>query len=162
AKGVKPAGEFVIPTAQFDEPSGSVYFASTSSTEVAFEVEELRGSLFTHDVVDGLYGAADANKDGLVTVDELYQYVYRHMSAYAATLPGGRAQKPEYRVDLHGRGALVLAYTGRTTAALEVDPTLAGDLELALDGGLQVFHATKAPADSLRLMLVPGDYAVTL
>jgi hypothetical protein len=162
AKGIKPATDFVVPRAEFDEPSGSVFFAATSGTEVAFEVEEMRGSLFTHHLVDGLYGAADGNHDGLVTIDELYQYVYKQMSANTAALPGARPQKPEYDVNLHGRGALVLAYVARATAPVVLAADLVGDLTLAADGGLSVFHVTKAAAEETRLQLAPGDYSVQL
>jgi hypothetical protein len=162
AKGVKPAGEFVVPHAELDEPTGSVFFAATSGTDVAYEVEELKGSLFSHHLVDGLYGAADGNHDGLVTIDELYQHVYKQMGAYAAALPAARAQKPEYSVDLHGRGALVLSYLAKTTAPVEIDASVGGEVTLTSDDGLQIFRLDKRAGEPLRLMLVPGSYAVTV
>ncbi len=162
AKGVKPAGDFVVPKAEFDQPSGSVFFAATSGTDVAFEVEELQGSLFSHHLVDGLYGAADGNHDGLVTIDELYQHVYKQMAGYAAALPAARAQKPEYRVDLQGRGALVLSYLTKSTAPVAVGSALVGELTFASADGLQVYRVGKRAKTPLRLLLVPGDYAVTV
>lgn len=162
AKGVKPSGDFIVPKAEVDQPTGSVFLAATSGTDVAFEVEELQGSLFAHHVVDGLYGAADGNKDGLVTIDELYQHVYKQMEAYASALPAARAQKPEYRVDLQGRGALVLSYLSRTTVPVEIDATVAGDLTLASTDGLQVFRVSKRDRMPLKMLLVPGDYDVTM
>lgn len=161
AKGIKPASDFVIPKAEFDQPSGSVFLAATSGTDVAFEVEELKGSLFSHHVVDGLYGAADGNHDGLVTIDELYQHVYKQMDAYAASLPTAHAQKPEYRVDLQGRGALVLSYLTQTTSAVEVAPDIAGNLSFASSDGLQVYRVLKPAGAPLQIRLVPGAYAVS-
>src|SRR5690606_12196662 len=97
------------PVAEFDEPSGSVFLAATSGSDLAFEIEELGGSLFTHHLVAGLYGQGDANGDGLVTIEELYQHVYREMHLGSMTLPVPQIQKPEYKTALRGQGALVVA-----------------------------------------------------
>lgn len=162
SKGIRPAPGFVVPQAEFDEPSGSVFLAATSASDVAFEIEELKGSLFTHYLVDGLYGSADGNQDGLVTIDELYQYVYKRMSADTTTLPTQQAQKPEYRVDLHGRGALILSYLQQTTSAVTLAADVLGELTLVSDNGLQIFRMTKSSPAPINLKLVPGDYSVTL
>ena len=162
AKGVKPATDFIVPKAELDEPSGSVYFAATSGTDVAFEVEELGGSLFTHHLVIGLYGAADVNKDGIVTVDELYQYVYRQMSSAALALPHAEAQKPEYRFELQGRGALVMAYIAQTTSLVSIAPDLIGELTFTAEDGLQTFRLEKSERRVMSTRLVPGVYGVTL
>jgi hypothetical protein len=162
AKGVKPGPGFVVPKAEFDQPSGSVFLAATSGEDVAFEVEELAGSLFTHNLVDGLYGAADLNRDGLVTIDELYQHVYSRMASYAASLPYQRSQKPEYDVDLQGKGALVVSYLDRTTAVATLGASLLGEVTLAADGGLQSFRLAKAERRPLSIALVPGEYGVTV
>ncbi|HYX38102.1 MAG TPA: caspase family protein [Oligoflexus sp.] len=161
-KGIKPAADFVVPRAEYDEPSGSVFLAATSGTDVAFELEELGGSLFTHHLVAGLYGAADANRDGLVTVDEVYHYVYQQMSSGAMSLPRGHLQKPEYAMRLHGKGALVLAEVKRATVPLQIDAELSGRLILSMDGGLQVFKIIKPEGQVMQMQLVPGDYRVTL
>lgn len=162
AKGVKPAAGFVVPQAEFDEPSGSVFLAATSGTDVAFEVEELKGSLFTHHLVNGLYGGADSNKDGLVTIDELYQFVYRRMAVEQTALPGRAAQKPEYRVDLQGRGALILSYLEKTTMSVELERDVIGDLTFVSDNGLQIFRLYKDQPAKLTTKLVPADYVVSL
>lgn len=162
AKGIKPADGFVVPQAEFDEPSGSVFLAATSGTDVAFEVEELKGSLFTHHLVAGLYGGADVNKDGLVTIDELYQFVYRRMAAEQSALPGRGAQKPEYRVDLHGRGALILSYLDKTTETVSLESDLKGELTFVSDNGLQIFRLFKEQPSTVTTKLVPASYSVSL
>ncbi len=162
AKGVKPAPGFVVPQAEFDEPSGSVFLAATSGTDVAFEIEELKGSLFTHHLVNGLYGGADVNRDSLVTIDELYQFVYRRMAAEQTMLPGHATQKPEYRVDLHGRGALILSYLAKTTSMVVVDKDVTGELTFVSDNGLQIFRIFKGQASPLSTNLVPAEYSVSL
>ena len=41
---------------------------------------EVENSLFTHYMIEGLRtGAADRDEDGLITIDELYDYVYEHV-----------------------------------------------------------------------------------
>ena len=66
---------------------GHVTLTASDELEYALEedhVESLEGaqanSLFTRAVVEGLRsGEADVNGDGLVSVDELYEYVFDHM-----------------------------------------------------------------------------------
>lgn len=159
SKGIRPAQEFQVPKAEFDEPSGSVFLAATGGTEAAFEVDDLRGSLFTHYVVSGLYGQADANADGLVSVDELYQFVYREVSLHNVVLPSG-TQKPEYRVDLHGRGALILSFPKQTTLPLVLGSQLQGEVTVASENGLSIQRVQKAAGQEARLSLFPGNYRV--
>jgi Caspase domain len=67
------------------EGSGRVTLAASAQIEYAFEGEaaaatdqKLPGSVFTSALVDGLRGA-DANDDGVVTLDELYAFVRREV-----------------------------------------------------------------------------------
>jgi len=67
------------------EGSGRVTMAASAQIEYAFEGEQpaatdhkLPTSVFTAALVDGLRGA-DANKDGIVTLDELYAFVGREV-----------------------------------------------------------------------------------
>ena len=60
---------------------GRVVLTATDSTQYAWEGDAIIGtpgaSLFTRHLTDGLRtGAADLNHDGMITVDELYDYVY--------------------------------------------------------------------------------------
>lgn len=159
AKGVRPAQEFT-PKAEFDEPSGSVFFAATGDSEAAFEIDALQGSLFTHYVVSGLYGLADSNTDGVVTVEELYSYVYREVTLHHVVLPVSAAQKPEYRIDLRGRGSLVLAYPKQVTQKLVLGPALYGEITFAAENGLRLHRIQKAAGETQEIMLYPGRYQV--
>jgi hypothetical protein len=63
---------------------GRVVLTATDATQYAWEGDEARGeaanSVFTHYLVQGLEtGAADANADGRITLDELYDYVYEQV-----------------------------------------------------------------------------------
>jgi uncharacterized caspase-like protein len=63
---------------------GRVVLTATDATQYAWEGEtivgEARPSVFTRHVTEGLRtGAADLDGDGIVTVDELYEYVYEQV-----------------------------------------------------------------------------------
>ena len=54
---------------------GTVIMTASGANEVSAEDEKLQHGVFTFYLLEGLRGAADADKDGLITVDEIYQYV---------------------------------------------------------------------------------------
>ncbi len=58
-------------------PSGMVLFNSCSLGEFSREDKEFQHGVFSHFLVEGLSGNADANKDGIVTLQELADYTTR-------------------------------------------------------------------------------------
>lgn len=71
---------------QFDGGSGRAILTATSSTQLAWTGEVLDGeiqpSLFTRFLVQGLdSGEADRDKNGLITLDEWYEYAYEKVLA---------------------------------------------------------------------------------
>ncbi len=54
---------------------GRIILTASGANKVSAEKPELEHGVFTHFLVQGLEGAADANRDGLITVDEIYNYV---------------------------------------------------------------------------------------
>lgn len=83
-------------------------FIMTASTDVQTAREEIRDGygLFTKHVIGGIEGgAADADGDGIVTMNELYNYVRRQVSAESHQEP--------MKWDLNVQGELVVAQTGR-------------------------------------------------
>jgi hypothetical protein len=66
-----------------ERPRGKGVAVMTASTgiQVAQEKQDVGHGVFTHYLLKGLQGAADANHDGRVTVDELYEYVRNQVSA---------------------------------------------------------------------------------
>jgi hypothetical protein len=54
---------------------GTIIMTASGANEVSAEDEKLQHGVFTFYLLEGLAGAADADKDGLITVDEIYQYV---------------------------------------------------------------------------------------
>ncbi len=54
---------------------GRVIITASSANEVSAEYDNLKQGVFTYYLVEGLKGKADTDKDGVITVDEAYQYV---------------------------------------------------------------------------------------
>ena len=54
---------------------GKVIITASAANEVSVEKDELRHGVFTYYLLEGLRGAADTDRDGVVTVDEAYRYV---------------------------------------------------------------------------------------
>ena len=84
--GAKSAQGATVGTATAFEGTGRgrVVLTATDSTQYAWEGDQVLGevenSLFTHYMIEGLRtGAADRDEDGLITIDELYDYVYEHV-----------------------------------------------------------------------------------
>ena len=73
----------------------------------AQESDDLQGAFFTHAFIAGLLGAADADGDGSVVLDEAYRYAYdATLRSTSRTVAG--TQHPTFQYDLRGRGELVL------------------------------------------------------
>ncbi len=98
----------------FTPPPDEAWIASTGPEENAFEVDRRRGALFTHFFVSGARGAADADGDGEVHLDELYSFVHQQTSAAAAGL--GYVQQPRWAGTL---GDWVVADLDRAGSGLE-------------------------------------------
>ena len=119
SKGVSRGDDFQVSAAQRG-PRGSVEVRASSGGEVAQESDELRGSVFTHFLISGLRGAADADGDRRVTLAELYAYAYRR--TLLRTQRGSVTQHATLELALQGAGELVLATPGAAAATLFVPP----------------------------------------
>ena len=109
AHGAKSAQGVSVGTAEAFEGTGlgRVVLTATDSTQYAWEGDQVIGdaqnSLFTHFLIEGLKtGAADKDADGVITVDELYDYVREQV---VTTTPRQTPNKWSYLQ----RGAIVLA-----------------------------------------------------
>jgi hypothetical protein len=71
---------------------GIAYFLSSQAEEESLEVSTLHNSVFTYFVLRGMKGEANANNDNVVTIKELFDYVYLNVTDYAAKL--GKVQTP--------------------------------------------------------------------
>lgn len=59
---------------------GRLVITSCHVNEVSLEVDRYRHGLFTYHLLEGLRGKADLNRDGAVSIEELYSYVYEQVS----------------------------------------------------------------------------------
>jgi len=69
---------------------GRIIITASKPDELSLETDELRHGIFTYYLAEGLKGKADLNEDGVVTVDELYSYVYEQVTKKARQLGGGQ------------------------------------------------------------------------
>src|ERR1017187_7132346 len=79
-------------------------FSLTASRarEQSFEVADLKGGhgVFTYYVVAGLEGAADTSGDGVVTADELAEYVHTQVREYTSNRQNPPSDKANYDPDM--------------------------------------------------------------
>ena len=71
---------------------GTAFILSSQADEESLEVSTLHQSIFSYFVLRGMKGEANSNGDEVVTVQELFNYVYRHVTSYALSL--GKIQTP--------------------------------------------------------------------
>ncbi|MDQ3016503.1 MAG: caspase family protein [Bacteroidota bacterium] len=65
---------------------GTAFLLSSKSEEYSLESQGLKQGIFSHYLVSGLKGKADADHDHIVTLDELYTYVYINVRTYSGNL----------------------------------------------------------------------------
>jgi hypothetical protein len=158
AKGLHGAPPFAVDVPLDLSGEGSVLIASSSGVEKAHESERLLGSFFTHHLVAGLRGAADARGDGVVTVGDAFAYAKERTirdTAAVSTEP----QHPSFFMNLRGRADLPLARVDSSPTVVELQEK---------EGPLQVIHLgtglvlLEVPAGqrTIKLSVPPGRYLV--
>jgi hypothetical protein len=74
----------------FDSSTGgTALLMSSKGEEYSLEDQGLRQGIFSHYLIRGLKGEADKNKNKIVTIQELYDYVFKKVRNYT-----GNAQSP--------------------------------------------------------------------
>jgi hypothetical protein len=63
---------------------GMAILLSSKSQEYSLEDNGLRSGIFSHYLIKGIRGPADRNSDGIVTVKEEFDYVFRNVRLYTA------------------------------------------------------------------------------
>jgi hypothetical protein len=84
---------------------GRAIVTASRSSEVSLEVPELGHGLFTHFLVQGLRGAADLDRDGIISLQELYQYLEQQVTQKSCSIGGN--QHPVMKGELEGQLPLV-------------------------------------------------------
>ena len=129
ASGAKGESDLALKQRFKPHGRGRIVLTASRGTEYSFEGDQPSGigmrSVFTQAIVDGLRtGDADRDKDGMITVAEIYRHAYDRV----------RAVEPRQTPELWtygGEGDVLLAYSVRG-AIIEPVP-LPEDLRLALE-----------------------------
>ncbi|MGB3079792.1 MAG: caspase family protein [Saprospiraceae bacterium] len=74
---------------------GTAFLLSSKSEEYSLESQGLRQGIFSYYLIQGLKGEADTSGDRIVTLDELYTYVYAQVRKYS-----GNQQSPVLAGDI--------------------------------------------------------------
>ncbi len=111
---------------EFRNSSGRAIINSSKDEQISWEMPQLKNSVFTHYFLEGLKGKADKDHDGVVTLNEAYEYAY----ARTKDETHGR-QHPQ----LEGKmvGAFPLSFVGLRLPPAELKKKI---LEAAASGDL--------------------------
>ena len=140
---------------------GHAFLASSSETEAAQESDRIQASFFTYFLVSGLRGAADANRDGRVTLSEAYRFAFDETLARTASTRGG-AQHPAYDIELAGTGDFIMTQLVEGSARLSLAPELQGRVFIRGADGRLAAETTKTAGRTLEIALAPGEYRIAL
>jgi hypothetical protein len=158
-KGAAAVADFSVNSVADLNAAGTAIMASSTGSELSQESDELRASYFTHHLLVGLRGAADADHDGRVTLAEAYRYAYNRTLVATAGTAVGR-QHVTLENDLRGKGEMVLTWPADATAHLSLPGPLAAELVLQKEpGGSVVAEVSKVAGAPMSLGLLPGKYA---
>lgn len=79
---------------------GRAIITASRPAEVSVELSELGHGIFTYYLVQGLAGAADANRDGIVSLQELYDYLEQQVTQKSRAVGGN--QHPVMKGEMEG------------------------------------------------------------
>ena len=139
---------------------GHAILTSSAENEAAQESDRIRASYFTHYLVSGFRGAADASGDGRVTLNEAYEFAFKETVGRTVDTRAG-AQHPSYDINLSGTGDVVITDVRQTTARVVLHDALEGRVFITAAYGL-VVELYKPAGRAVAIALEPGSYEVRL
>jgi uncharacterized caspase-like protein len=83
---------------RLSQGKGRVILTASDANEVSMEKDELKHGVFTYYLLEALRGQGDIDKDGMITIDEVYRYV--SMKVPQAT---GQDQHPVKKGEMTGQ-----------------------------------------------------------
>jgi hypothetical protein len=140
---------------------GHAFLTSSAANEVAQESDRIAASYFTYYLISGLRGAADANRDRRVTLQEAFQFASQETLARTEKTQGG-PQHAAYEFDLTGTGDMVVTDVRTTQAGLVLTPDLAGRISIREAGGALVAELRKPAGSTVELGVDAGSYVVAV
>ncbi|MBX3228700.1 MAG: caspase family protein [Labilithrix sp.] len=159
-KGFAADEPFAISPAVLPQATGQVWLHASSDGEAAQESDELQGAIFTHAWLSGLRGAADANGDARVTLDESFAFAHSQ-TLIRSSKSSGVTQKPEAVIQLREAAPVVITQTTARMSTLS--------LPQARDAHFLVYSAAAksvlselwgSPERRLAIKVPPGRYVV--
>lgn len=161
-KGFVADEPFAVSATTSTQATGQVWLHASSDGEAAQESDELQGAIFTHTWLNGLRGAADANGDARVTLDESFAFAHSQTLIRSAK-SSGVLQKPEAVVTLRELAPLVLTQTAREGALGKLALPIAKDahfLVYAAGSKSVLSEVWGSPSRRIALAVPPGKYVV--
>jgi hypothetical protein len=156
-KGGTPGPTFDIRFNNDLATTGEALLTSSAADELALESRDIRASFFSHHLISGLRGAADASGDGRVTLEEAYRHAFLNtLLATSGTLAG--PQHPGYDFRMSGQGELVLTDVSARGATLTLPDGFDQILVADEDRRALVVELTRRSAN--RIALPPGHYVL--
>jgi hypothetical protein len=140
---------------------GHAFLTASSANEAAQESDRVGAAFFTHFLLSGMRGAADANRDRRVTLNEAYQFAY-HETLQRTEASRAGAQHPAYDIQLAGTGDVVMTDLRASSARLVLARELAGRIYVRDSADRLVVELRKEPTYPVELGLEPGPYHVVL
>ncbi len=158
SKGLTPAEPFVFEIQDEVKAQGLAIITSSSESEDAQESDRLEGGVFTHHLLAGLLGAADASGDARVSLPEVYRYAYAQ--TLATTSESAIVQHPTYAFELQGQQELILTQLDMTNGRGRLRLDSGGQYLVLERFGARDLVAELEARDRTELSLPPGLYLV--
>jgi hypothetical protein len=140
---------------------GHAFLTASSADEAAQESDRVGAAFFTHFLLSGMRGAADANRDRRVTLNEAYQFAYGETLQRTETSRTG-AQHPAYDIQLAGTGDVVMTDLRASSSRLVLARELAGRIYVRDGADRLVVELRKESSYPVELGLEAGQYQVVL
>lgn len=156
-KGGRVISPFLVDTSQ--RVSGQAILTSSAWDEASQESDRIAASFFTAALLTGLRGAADANRDGRVTLSEAYQFAFQETLARTERSRGG-PQHPSWDIQLAGAGDVVLTDLRGSDASLLLPEEASGRFFVRDASERLIAELRKEPGQPVVLGLDPGRYRV--
>ncbi len=159
AKGGSRKQPFLMDDAS--EVKGHAYLSSSSAEESSQESDIIQASYFTHSLITGLRGAADASGDRKVSLNELYHYAFNDTLSKTEASSFG-PQHPSFNITMVGSGDLVLTDITNADSALIFPDEAEGRYFIRTFDGHLVSELNKVSGTGIALAVPKGRYVITL
>lgn len=159
-KGFSADEPFAITSTSMPHARGQVWLHASSDGEAAQESDALQGAIFTHSWINGLRGAADANGDARVTLEESFAFAHSQ-TMIRSSKSSGVIQKPEAIVNLREASPVVLTETTARLSTLSLPQARDTHFLVYSAGAKSVLSELwSSPERRIALRLAPGRYVI--